>query len=162
MDYHALVEDFANRTRSNLLALRRLQESGVEIFEVTALVNSMLGLLVFPQQSYVDALPEVPLDELEREGWPIPRLDGNYPQAKNLKQLVRYLRNAVAHFNMKFNAGSDGQIAGLTIWNTDPRSHAVTWRASLTVEQLERIAMQFVALLLNESALAKRYPVARP
>ena len=150
MDYHVLIEDFARRTRSNLQALRRLQESGVEVFEVTALVNSMLGLLIFPQQSYVDRLPEVSLEELAREGWPIPKIDGAYPQVPSLKQLVRHLRNAISHFNVQFNSDGAGQIAGLTVWNTD-RGGKVTWRARLTVVELEAIAMQFVALLLNES-----------
>ena len=94
MDYHVLIEDFARRTRSNLQALRCLQESGVEVFEVTALVNSMLGLLIFPQQSYVDRLPEGSLEELAREGWPIPKIEGAYPQVPSLKQLVRHLRSA--------------------------------------------------------------------
>lgn len=162
MNYHTLIEDFARRTRSNLLALRNLQNSGVEVFEVTALVNSMLGLLVFPQQSYVNGLPEVPLEELACEGWPIPHVLDGYPQVANLKQLVRHLRNAIAHFHIKFETDSSGQIASLVVWNTDPHRNKTTWKAKLTMAQLEAIAMQFVALLLNESPLAKRHPVTRP
>ncbi len=162
MEYHALIEDFARRTRCNLLALRRLQDSGVEVFEVTALVNSMLGLLIFPQQGYIDGLPEVPLEELALEGWPIPEVLDGYPQAPNLKQLIRHLRNAVSHFHIKFNADNSGQIASLTVWDTNPRHNNITWKARLAVGQLEAIAMQFVALLLNESSLATRHPIARP
>jgi hypothetical protein len=161
MDYQALIEDFARRTRSNLKALRQLQESGVQVFEVTALINSMLGLLVFPQQSYIDQLPEVSLQELAAAGWPIPEIHGNYPQVKNLKQLVRHLRNAISHFNIEFEPDNSGQIAGLSVWNTDQRSKKVNWRVRLTVADLEAIAMQFVALLLNESPLAKIHPVVR-
>jgi hypothetical protein len=162
MDYHSLVEDFARRTRSNLEALQSLRRSGVEVYEVTALVNSMLGLLVFPQQSYVDCLPEVLLEELASEGWPIPQVQGGYPQVANLRELVRYLRNAVSHFNVEFYSDNAGQLAGLTMWNTAPRSKKVTWKVRLTVNELEGIAMRFVALLLNESPLAKRHPFSRP
>ena len=159
MDYHTLVEDFARRTRSNLEALRRLQDGGVEVFEVTALLNSMLGLLVFPQQSYVNRLPEVPLVELAREGWPVPTFEVGHVEAQNLKQLVRMLRNAIAHFNIQFEA-PQGQISGLRLWNTDPRSGKVTWRVRLSTSELEAISLQFVALLLNESPLAKKYPLS--
>lgn len=162
MDYHSLVEDFARRTRSNLEALHRLQQNGTEVFEVTALVNSMLGLLVFPQQAYVDQLPEVSLEELAREGWPMPRVVCQTKEVANLRQLVRVLRNAISHFNIEFDSDNAGQLAGLTVWNTDPLSKQVTWKAEISIVELKCFAMQFVALLLSESQLAKRYPVSRP
>ena len=80
MMYEELVSDFATRTRENLSVIRALQHQGQKVYEVTALMNSMLGLLVFPQQSYVQAIPETPLSELQAEGWPVPRVRGSFRQ----------------------------------------------------------------------------------
>ena len=50
--YEDVIADFAKRTEANLQTIRRLAKEGgaTPAFEVTQLVNSMLGLLVFPQQ----------------------------------------------------------------------------------------------------------------
>jgi hypothetical protein len=150
MEYQNLIEDFARRTRDNLRHLQALKSSGAEVYEVTALVNSMLGLLVFPQQRYVNSIPETPIEELSRQGWPIPSVVGNFPQVRNLRQLVRHLRNAISHFNVKFCADGAGQIAGLVVWNVDPRSGRTTWKARLSVSDLDAIAHRFIALILRE------------
>ena len=68
MMYEEVVRDFARRTKANLLAIERLSASGEEVYEVTQLVNSMLGLLVLPQQEFVDRIPETPLEQLRRDG----------------------------------------------------------------------------------------------
>lgn len=153
MEYQHLIEDFARRTRDNLQRLNALKTSGIEVYEVTALVNSMLGLLVFPQQRYVDSIPETPIDELASQGWPIPSVVGNFPQVSNLRQLVRHLRNAISHFNVEFFADGSGQIAGLIVWNVDPRSNRTTWKARLSVSDLDAIAHRFIALILREPQL---------
>jgi len=154
MMYEDLVADFAKRTRANLETLRGIQiknDPKLRVFEVTQLINSMLGLLVFPQQRYVDQIPEIPLAELVSKGWPIPSVVGNYPNPENLQKLVRLLRNAISHFNIEFLSASGGEITGLRVWNTEPRPpHAITWKAELSVEDLEKITNKFIALLLKE------------
>lgn len=153
MEYQNLIEDFARRTRDNLRHLHALKASGADVFEVTALVNSMLGLLVFPQQHYVDSIPETPIEELSRQGWPIPLVVGNSPQVSDLRQLVRHLRNAISHFNVEFFSDGSDQIAGLIVWNVEPRSNRTTWKARLSVSDLDAIAHRFIALILHERIL---------
>lgn len=87
MEYQNVVKDFARRTRQNLDLLRNIQKQHpeLEIYEVTQLVNSMLGLLVFPQQQYIRDVPAIPLDELACQGWPIPKVRGSYPQVSDLQ-----------------------------------------------------------------------------
>jgi hypothetical protein len=65
MEYHNLVVDFANRTLANLDTLRNIQNQPGEsdVYEVTQMINSMLGLLVFSQQSYVNRIPQTPSSE---------------------------------------------------------------------------------------------------
>jgi hypothetical protein len=153
MMYEDLVADFARRTRTNLEGLRTIkrQNPNMEVYEVTQLINSMLGLLVFPQQRYIDRIPQTPLEELTADGWPIPKVTGDYPQAEDLQKLVRLLRNGISHFNIEFIPDTQGEISALSIWNTEPRPpHRVTWKAELSIDDLERITSRFTALLLNE------------
>jgi hypothetical protein len=151
MEYGNLIRDFAQRTRENLKALRALQESQPdrEVYDVTQLINSMLGLLVFPQQRYMNGIPAIPLEELAREGWPIPKVVGDYPQVQDLKQMIRYLRNAISHCNLEFVSDEEHQICGLVVWNTDPRTESTTWKAELTVKDIEKITHRFIERLLQ-------------
>lgn len=151
MMYEDVIADFAKRTEANLQTIRRLakEDGAAPAFEVTQLVNSMLGLLVFPQQRYLDRIPETPIADLAREGWPIPEVIGDHPQVPNLRQLIRMLRNAVAHFNLEFEPGVGNEIKGLIVWNTEPRTGDKTWKARLTVTDLDAITTKFVALLLD-------------
>lgn len=151
MMYEDVIADFARRTKANLQIIRQLarQGGGTSAFEVTQLVNSMLGLLVFPQQGYINRIPEIPLADLVSKGWPIPEVIGDHPQVSDLRQLVRMLRNAIAHFNLEFEPGCDNEIKALKVWNTDPRTRKVTWKARLTVTDLEAITTRFIDLLLD-------------
>ena len=153
MMYEDVVRDFASRTRANLQAIDRLRDQGDKVFETTQLVNSTLGLLVFPQQRYVDAIPEIPIAELQRQGWPVPRMSAGFVQAEDLKQLVKYLRNAVAHFNIEFIGDGQNQLRFLKVWNTQPNGRR-NWEAELSVGDLRGLTDRFIELLLNETAIS--------
>ena len=148
MMYEEVIRDFATRTQKNLRAIEGLQAKGSEVYEVTQLVNSTLGLLVFPQQEYVDRIPETPLDELRRSGWPVPRCRLGSDQVQNLNQLIRYLRNAIAHFNLEFIGDGRAQIRLLRVWNEN-RAGAKTWEAELSASDLRGITERFIDLLLS-------------
>jgi HEPN pEK499 p136 len=165
MNYSNVVRDFALRTRKNLAAIDALVAANGEAFEVTQLINSMLGLLVFPQQKYVDSIPKTTLAELEQKGWPIPKIRGEFEQVQDLNQLIRYLRNAVAHFNIQFIDDGRGNIAVLRVWNMAPvkeRDGRIrrdanrrtveqkNWEAELGVSELRGIADRFIDLLLEQ------------
>ena len=78
-----------------------MQQAGEpEVYEVTQLINSCLGLLIFPQQEYFDHIPHTPVVELEQEGWPVPKVQPRFEQVSDLNELIRYLRNAISRFNV--------------------------------------------------------------
>lgn len=148
-----VVQDFAQRTLDNLTAIRRLRAEGQPVYEVTQLVNSLLGLLVFPKEEFFEVIPRTPLHQLKQEGWPVPRVSGEFRQARDLKELIRYLRNAVAHFNIEFlpmpgvPGDSRPQISGLRVWNT--RDRQKTWEATLSLEDLEGITERVIGLVIR-------------
>lgn len=148
MMYEDVIRDFAIRTKKNLAIIEQLHKNGKEAYEITQLVNSCLGLLVFPQQHFIDRIPETPMAQLIQEGWPEPQVIGQFRQVANLKELIRYLRNATAHFNIKFLIDSENQIRHLRVWNTN-RSGRKTWEAELSVDDLKKISKKFSGMLIN-------------
>ena len=58
-----LVRDFAQRTKANLRFIQRAakekkgQDSESIVYEVTQLINSMLGLLAFERNCFHDSIP---------------------------------------------------------------------------------------------------------
>jgi hypothetical protein len=149
MMYEEVVRDFAARTQKNLSVIERLLKNGEEVFEATQLVNSMLGLLVFPREEFIKQIPQTPLSELKKSGWPIPRVLNGFPQVNDLRELVRYLRNAIAHFNIKFIGDGSNEIRLLKVWNTNPNTGKKTWEAELSPSDLRAIGERFVDLLLG-------------
>ena len=136
MNYESVIRDFAERTRKNLRAIEDLQAKGGEAYEVTQLVNSMLGLLVFPRERFLDKIPQTSLSDLEADGWPVPKVVGDFPQARDLRELIRYLRNAIAHFNIEFIGE---KIQSVRVWNTT-KDKRTTWKAEIGLKELRAIA----------------------
>jgi len=123
MEYQNLVRDFATRTLKNLEAVEAAatQDREAELYEVTQLINSMLGLLVFPEQKYLNNIPRTSIEDLRSQGWPVPAMKGTPPHADNLRDLVRCLRNGISHFNLEFT--SDGHVlTGIKIWTCETDS----------------------------------------
>lgn len=141
------VSDFALRTRKNLEFVEsHVGREEVEVYEVTQLINSLLGLLVFPQQKYIETIPETPLAELEQRGMPRIRMTVGASKCETLRQLVRYLRNSIAHFNVEFKNDESFEIAGLVVWNKNPRGY-INWKAYLPIDDVRSIIEIFLDIL---------------
>ena len=149
MMYEDVVAEFAWRTQQNLRLVEESRRQGTDAFETTQLINSMLGLLVFPREEYVDRIPRIPLAQLRAAGWPLPRVRNDFSQAGDLAELVRYLRNAISHFNLEFRGDAQNRIAGLRVWNMYRGEK--TWEADLELDELRGIAERFTEVLLNAS-----------
>jgi hypothetical protein len=150
VEYTNLIRDFAERTLKNLELIEDAVKKNpqAELFEVTQLINSMRGLLVFPKERFYDSIPRTPAAELRSQGWPIPVMKGSPPRAEDLRDLVRCLRNGISHCNVEFL--SDGHnLTGLRIWNE--RNGAKEWEAQLDLLELRQIARKFVSLLLESN-----------
>ena len=105
MEYENYFEqDFMRRT------LTLVNDYGGNL-DATLLVNCLLGLLVLPKETLYEKIPKDDFDSLSK--WGI--RSGSIKPGKcayghehqpNLRQVVKKLRNAVAHFKVEpFNAG---------------------------------------------------------
>ena len=123
------------------------------------MINSMLGLLVFPQQKYFNRIPERTLEELRNQGWPVPTMKGTPPKADTLPEpFTTPSKTALATSISNFM--SDGHVlTGIRIWNCQmdscgryvkEKGHRVReWEQELDINELRDIARKFVALLLD-------------
>jgi hypothetical protein len=151
MMYEEVIKDFAIRTKKNLEVIENLKDENTEVYETTQLVNSCLGLLVFPHEHFIERIPKIPLDQLAEQGWPLPKVVGDFEQVENLKELIRHLRNAIAHFNIKFIGDLENQISVLRVWNNNRGRK--TWQADLSVDDLKKISKKFSDMLIDYNKL---------
>lgn len=151
-----VVRDFARRTLTNLEFIEdhyynvyRKGKGNTEVYEVTQMINSLLGLLVFPQQEFWDFIKPVPLT-LSELSWL--KIDQCGPgTCGNLKQLIRYVRNSISHFNVYFVKDKD-YIKRMEMWNVD-RKGETNWRAEIDVFDLREFAIYFIKGIIDGTLL---------
>jgi len=148
-----LVSDFARRTLENLDFVQSAK-ARPDVWEVTQLWNSLLGLVVLPSERDAERLPTTSLAELYAQGWPELRAsDGTLPA--DLRGLVKGLRNAVAHWNIEFLAAAR-EIDEVRIWNCryehgrSLQAPPYKWEIRLRVQTLETLARQLAATYIRE------------
>ncbi len=163
MEYHNVVIDFARRTQANLELVERSVAGGGEGYEITQLVNSLLGLLVFPQSHFFHHIPHKTLEELKKEGWPEVKVSDGFQTHRDLNELMRFLRNAVAHFNIEFIPDEHQNLCGIRVRNKREvirdavKIPITTWEASLSLEDLRTLVMKFIDLMIRQHEHEKRY-----
>lgn len=141
------IRDVATRTLKNLEKMDNLYAKGEEVYEVTQLINSLLGLIVFPQQEYVSIIPNIPTSELEEDGWPIPLAIGDFRQASDLNYLIKKLRNSISHHHLEYISDDNDQIVSLVLW--DEYRGKVNWKAQISVSDLKQFIFRFTELLMK-------------
>jgi len=143
MMYSDIVNDFVFRTKKNLEAIEVDLSHGKEVYEVTHLINSLLGLIILPEQKFYDNLPEtLTLEDLKQEGWPESLLNWDHALGKNFKNLMRLLRNGISHFHLEFLVEL-GELSGLKIWNIN-NSNIKDWEVELSIEDLKSLVEKFI------------------
>lgn len=93
------VREYIDRTKWNYSLMKRLNGS----FEVTELINSMVGLLIIPKEQYLSQVTNNLIDQgLLNKMIQCIRKD-DYSDS-SLKGIVKHMRNAVAHGRIEFCA----------------------------------------------------------
>lgn len=93
------VREYIDRTKWNYDLMKRLNGS----FEVTELINSMVGLLIIPKEQYLSQVTNNLIDQglLNKMIHCIQKDD--YSDS-TLRGIVKHMRNAVAHGRIEFRA----------------------------------------------------------
>jgi hypothetical protein len=140
--YENIDIDFAERTLKILDQYDQTKQPGPENFEVTLLVNCLIGLLVLPQQRRPELIPYLPVDRLADWGIEagfIESWDENGDQ-QTLSRLVDHLRNGVCHFRIEAE-GTKEDIKQLKF------SDRHEFRATIPVGNLKTFVKKFASTL---------------
>lgn len=129
---------FAERTKKNLLHIEHAYESGQDVHVVTQIVTSTLGLIVFPWEQMADSrIRGTSITTLDELGWP--KWAETKP-SKGLGQLIRNLRNALAHGNVQFSS-DDREASNVAI---SFMSENGDWQATILAHDLKKFCLRFI------------------
>lgn len=158
LESRSLSTGLAQRTIKNLDFIQEAHDCGEDVHIVMQMLNSMLGLLVFPvakedeffksfHSIKLSAQPDFAAVSNEITGFPpMPSLTismfGNCP---DLCRFFQRLRNAVSHRRLGFSGEShDLDAVIITFGDAPDRAKPVDWEISLSANDLGRLC-RFVA-----------------
>lgn len=117
-------------------------------YDATFLINCLLGLLVLPKEALLNKIPATPLGSLDQ--WGIQRssiknpgkCDYGHQHDLTLRQFVRRMRNAVAHFQVE-PFPKKGDVVGFTFKDRNG------FRVELTLAELKQFVVKLSEHLKN-------------
>jgi hypothetical protein len=145
------VWGIGQRTLKNFEFIASAHTMGADVHIVTALITSLLGLIVFPfeeikERKFTD-FKSYKLKDLEKAGWPKWNIELE-PTCDNLDRLVFHLRNAASHRRIIFDSDSR-QLSHVHLTLTDrPKPHLPdNWRATINAAELRDFVLLFARFL---------------
>lgn len=141
-DFH---RELAMRTIKNYNHIKALSEKQITIddnnaYEVTQLINSLLGIVVSIKES------ELFDEELSRiqfnSDWGCPTISNKY-KGKDTIEIIKHLRNATAHMNIvPHPSKKETEISTITFKSINSETETTVWSCVFTVEELEKFLIK--------------------
>lgn len=156
MSYYKNQEfDFVNRTKAIIEQYDKLELSKAEKFEVTLLLNCLVGLLILPQQHWFDNLPT---DLISQKEWGINEKDVSFikeGEPKNVKNIARHLRNSISHYRFKAFANDESNdISRIKFEDYDP-SNKKTFETTISVSSIRQFTTKLTNTFVTEMGKQK-------
>lgn len=151
------VSGFAGRTLKNLLYVINAPNKN-KVHVVTHLVNSMLGLFLFPYE-FIDRLPEKAgtrqkfeeeLERLKGKNWPIwENWKFHLGKSGDVNDLLWHLRNSLAHRRIHFPSDSRELNEVDVEFRDKPQAEnaPVNWHVSINGADLYKFVVEFGELI---------------
>jgi hypothetical protein len=152
MEYKIFERDFIVRTQTTIqqyecYVLKQVPKQ--EQFEITLLINCLLGLLVLPNQRLYVNIPDIPIGQLK--DWGLQEKHIIEGKGLPMKQIIRHMRNSVAHFRLK-PLGDGSKITQLKFW--DEKFDESTYRTEKNFEAVIPVeTLRMFVQKLTESVL---------
>ena len=159
MESRNLSVGLAKRTIKNLDFIKNAPRDA-DVHLVTQVINSLLGLLVFPYEKenrlgaelamveFIDPSSLASIYETITQHLPVPSLElVKFGGCKNLKDFLRRIRNAISHNRLEFTgANPDSRILREVRVSLSDRKqgYAIDWEINMSAEDLESLS-RFVA-----------------
>lgn len=182
-DNYEFVREFARRTLANLKFIEKEVESrheaGIEdkdihdVFEVTQLINSFVGMLIFPKEACYNNIwnrnlfrnsgaemilrnivnnPSKYHSTYTREDKNTGHMDKKQQELKNFS---RHFRNAVAHNHLKILSDDNASIAGIEFFDIDKHMREV-FRVKLSLEEIRILLIALCEAILENPSKNKK------
>lgn len=153
MNYSDLVKDFAQRTLDNY-------ENYHGNYKVTQLINSMIGLLIFPKEEYFqnhnrkirDTLINPDLLDRMRNTVLENTQDGKDMGSPHLFRIVQHMRNAVSHCGISFNADDPEAERIKSVQFIDDYTYNSVHKAfkmTVSIDLLKEFLTEFANAIIN-------------
>lgn len=142
MNYQDLVCDFAKRTLAN-------HKSYYGKYEVTNLINSSLGLFVFPEQKFFNEISDELIsaelfNELKRN------IESNYNEPINFKNICNHIRNGISHFRLEIKANNCSEITEVIIKDKSNKDGILrSFKITFSIKLLERFFLEFSDVIIK-------------
>ncbi len=155
---------FAKRTLKNLEFIANARSGPVrntDVHVVTQIVNSMLGLIVFPHESQFGTQTELifkkvgclRLDNLDSnlQKWNVQENTYN-EKCEVLGNLIKHIRNGASHRRVRFSSDSPNpSCVFIEICDQDNSKKQKRWKASIRADHLRSFCLAFIELLEKKS-----------
>lgn len=147
-----MLQDYAERTLKNITCIKSIADKRpAEAFEVTEMINALLGIIVFPQQIGKAMIPNQQLSSLLGGLWP-PSVLSMSNDFATLQHLLHCMRNSIAHGNISFTPNDNGDIDFVTFCGKYKRNRKYRkWEMSMPVAEIST----FVAMLCELFSTSK-------
>jgi len=153
MSYYKQQEyDFVERTKKIINQYDNFIINEKERFEVTLLINCFVGLLMTPQQHWIDQIPQTLIRNkewgLKKEYFRLCK-DTNGNDLLDLRQVTRHLRNSVAHYNFKTFNNQKDIIKSIKFTDKKNRTE-ITFEAEIPISNIKDFLNHLSDWFLNE------------
>ena len=151
-------KEFAQRTLENLRHFTSSGDSNEEApsvkFEVTQLINSLLGTLVFLHEKGLSHLERTIEDygvsvEILRENLGFKEKWVKQPE-NSMPNVIWHMRNSLAHGHIG-PFPETGEVKGVIFTDINPQTEVEYWKLSLEIETIKQIAYDMVASISEET-----------
>lgn len=138
---------FAQRTLRNLEYIENAGGNQAQVHVVTQTVLSLLGLVVFPWAEGFDfSVRNLDYQTLTNQGWPCWSVSLGH--SDTLGELIRHIRNAVAHRRIAFSSDSlDSPDVEIQFEDAPSTAAAPNWRATIRADGLQQFCLRFARLV---------------
>jgi hypothetical protein len=138
---------FAQRTMRNLERTEQARAVGEDVHVVTQRILSLLGVVVFPWSHGIEeSIKTQQLKELEVQGWPL--WDVFLGESETLGDLLRHIRNSVAHRRLRFSSDShDPPDVAIEFTDAPSENAEPNWGARIGADDLGVFLRRFFELV---------------
>ena len=144
MEFTDFEREFARRTLDNLNNFDNQTQNGLSYYEVTQLINSLFGIIIFLNSKGMVNTNK----EIEFYGVSVNWLNKRFKRKsdKNMVGIIRHLRNSLSHGEIIPNQ-KEGKIIGFRFSDIDFDTKIKFWQLDLDIRTIRKIAEDLVAAI---------------